>query len=79
MLVSLHGLFNQCRLKTFTRSEGRIRLSEDDGPSASEFLDDDFDEDNEVLRHDGRAIGLESTNDVREGPTTHAPPGASGG
>jgi hypothetical protein len=34
-------------LKTFTRTEGTIRLSEDDGPPASEFLGDDFDEDNE--------------------------------
>ncbi|KIM41857.1 hypothetical protein M413DRAFT_139366 [Hebeloma cylindrosporum] len=37
------------RLKTFTRAEGTIRLSEDDGPPASEFLGDDFDEDNEHL------------------------------
>ncbi|PPQ75784.1 hypothetical protein CVT26_001493 [Gymnopilus dilepis] len=39
------------RLKTFNRSEGRIRLSEDDGPPANEFLADDFDDDNEHL-HD---------------------------
>jgi hypothetical protein len=33
-------------LKTFsTRGEGRIRLSEDDGPSAAEFLEDDYDHD----------------------------------
>jgi len=38
------------QLKTFNRSEGRIRLSEDDGPPANEFLVDDFDEDNEHLR-----------------------------
>ncbi|KAF8900416.1 hypothetical protein CPB84DRAFT_1708934 [Gymnopilus junonius] len=38
------------QLKTFNRSEGRIRLSEDDGPPANEFLADDFDEDNEHLR-----------------------------
>ena len=37
------------RLKTFTRTEGTIRLSEDDGPPAREFLGDDFDEDNEHL------------------------------
>ena len=37
------------RLKTFTRSEGQIRLSEDDGPPANEFLTDDYDEDNEHL------------------------------
>ena len=37
------------RLKTWTRREGRIRLSEDDGPPAREFLEDDYDEDNEEL------------------------------
>lgn len=37
------------RLKILTRSEGRIRLSEDDGPSATEFLGDDYDEDNESM------------------------------
>ena len=39
------------RLKILTRTEGTIRLSEDDGPPANEFLGDDFDEDNEHL-HD---------------------------
>ncbi|EAU87795.1 hypothetical protein CC1G_09414 [Coprinopsis cinerea okayama7 len=34
------------RLKTFRRPEGQIRLSEDDGPSATLFLGDDFDDDN---------------------------------
>lgn len=29
------------RMKTWTRHEGRIRLSEDDGPAATEFLGDD--------------------------------------
>ncbi|KAF8229461.1 hypothetical protein L208DRAFT_1402241 [Tricholoma matsutake] len=37
------------QLKILTRSEGRIRLSEDDGPSATEFLGDDYDEDNESM------------------------------
>ncbi|KAJ3528401.1 hypothetical protein NMY22_g9428 [Coprinellus aureogranulatus] len=36
-------------LKTISGSEGRIRLSEDDGPSAAEFLEDDYDEDNPHL------------------------------
>ncbi|KAJ8474134.1 hypothetical protein ONZ45_g16055 [Pleurotus djamor] len=36
-------------LKTWSRSEGNIRLSEDDGPSSQEFLDDDDDEDARVL------------------------------
>lgn len=34
------------KLNTISGSEGRIRLSEDDGPSAAEFLEDDFDDDN---------------------------------
>ena len=29
------------RLQTWTTQEGRIRLSEDDGPAATEFLADD--------------------------------------
>ncbi|KAF8970686.1 hypothetical protein BDZ97DRAFT_1790506 [Flammula alnicola] len=37
------------RLRTFRRSEGAIRLSQDDGPPANEFLEDDYDEDNEHL------------------------------
>jgi hypothetical protein len=37
------------RLKTWTRTEGQIRLSEDDGPPVREFLEDDYDEDNEEL------------------------------
>lgn len=37
------------QLMTLTRSEGRIRLSEDNGPPANEFLADDYDEDNEHL------------------------------
>ncbi|EGN94833.1 hypothetical protein SERLA73DRAFT_187901 [Serpula lacrymans var. lacrymans S7.3] len=33
------------QLKTWSRQEGAIRLSQDDGPSAAEFLEDDYDED----------------------------------
>ncbi|KAH9920826.1 uncharacterized protein BXZ73DRAFT_91859 [Epithele typhae] len=33
----------------FNHDTGRIRLSVDDGPSAREFLDDDYDDDNERL------------------------------
>jgi len=40
------------RLKTFTQREGDIRLSEDDGPPAREFLEDDDDDDNEGLSGD---------------------------
>ncbi|KII90066.1 hypothetical protein PLICRDRAFT_53172 [Plicaturopsis crispa FD-325 SS-3] len=34
------------QLKNWTQPEGRVRLSEDDGPPAQEFLEDDYDEDN---------------------------------
>ena len=39
-------------MTTWTGQEGRIRLSTDDGPSSREFLDDDYDEDNERLGDD---------------------------
>ncbi|KAM5532518.1 hypothetical protein V8D89_013805 [Ganoderma adspersum] len=35
------------QLQTWNQGEGRIRLSTDDGPAAHEFLDDDYDDDNE--------------------------------
>ncbi|KAL6302573.1 hypothetical protein BKA93DRAFT_818391 [Sparassis latifolia] len=40
------------RLNTWSRREGNIRLSIDDGPSSREFLDDDYDEDRESLNDD---------------------------
>lgn len=40
------------RLKTWTRQEGNIRLSVDDGPPANEFLADDFDEDHGDIEDD---------------------------
>ena len=41
------------RLTTWREGgDGRIRLSTDDGPSAREFLDDDYDEDNARLGDD---------------------------
>ncbi|KAJ7092469.1 hypothetical protein B0H15DRAFT_834045 [Mycena belliarum] len=44
------------QLKTITHpNEGAIRLSEDDGPPAREFLEDDYDEDNEGLNMDDHA------------------------
>jgi hypothetical protein len=39
-------------LKTWTRQEGTVRLSIDDGPPAAEFLEDDYDEDNTDLEDD---------------------------
>lgn len=40
------------RLKSWTRNEGAIRLSEDEGPPATEFLGDDYDEDNGSIDDD---------------------------
>ncbi|KAJ7858696.1 hypothetical protein B0H14DRAFT_2748537 [Mycena olivaceomarginata] len=42
------------QLKTISnsRAEGAIRLSEDDGPPAREFLEDDYDDDNEGVNVD---------------------------
>ncbi|KAK0237296.1 hypothetical protein EDD85DRAFT_770616, partial [Armillaria nabsnona] len=37
------------QLKTWRQTEGQIRLSTDDGPAATEFLEDDYDDDNEDL------------------------------
>ncbi|KAJ3526860.1 hypothetical protein NM688_g8208 [Phlebia brevispora] len=37
------------QLQTWTGREGAIRLSVDDGPPARAFLDDDYDEDNEIV------------------------------
>lgn len=39
-------------MQTWSNDEGRIRLSEDDGPPAREFLEDDYDDDNEGLADD---------------------------
>jgi len=53
------------RLKTWTRPEGRIRLSEDEGPPAREFLEDDYepeedddDEDDEPLAQRAERVRL---------------------
>lgn len=53
------------RLKTFTTTGGRIRLSEDDGPPSREFLEDDFDEDNEPLGNDPDSYGEPLAEHVR--------------
>jgi hypothetical protein len=37
------------RLKTFSEPEGRIRLSEDDGPPTHTFIEDDDEDDDEDL------------------------------
>ena len=60
------------RLKSWTgRREGAIRLSLDDGPAAHEFLQDDYDEDNEDIADDEplamRAQQLKSIGGQNEG------------
>ncbi|KAK1227962.1 hypothetical protein PQX77_009009 [Marasmius sp. AFHP31] len=49
------------RLKTLRRPEGRIRLSEDNGPPAHAFIHDDPDED-------------EVEDDIDDEPLTERPP-----
>ena len=56
----LHGAVF-CRLKTWTRQEGAVRLSEDDGPPAHSFLGEDDDEEDEEGESDGDSIGQENT------------------
>lgn len=46
------------------RPEGRIRLSEDDGPPAREFLEDDYDEDNQGLDSTDGGISAEHVNEA---------------
>lgn len=41
------------RLKTWTRQEGAVRLSEDDGPPAHLFLEDDEEQDEEIGGDEG--------------------------
>ena len=49
-MLSFHQETPPHRLTTWNHDrEGRIRLSTDEGPSAREFLDDDYDDDNERL------------------------------
>ena len=49
------------RLKTWTRQEGAVRLSEDDGPPAHSFLEEDDDEqEEEDGESGGDSIGREN-------------------
>ncbi|CCM00714.1 uncharacterized protein FIBRA_02754 [Fibroporia radiculosa] len=55
------------QLNTWTRKEGAVRLSEDDGPPAHEFLDDDYDDDRERIPDDeplAAAIERTRSNDA---------------
>ncbi|KAG2130353.1 hypothetical protein DEU56DRAFT_815548 [Suillus clintonianus] len=52
------------QLQTWTRTEGQIRLSEDDGPSATEFLVDGDDEDLGII-DDGVVLGQRDEERLR--------------
>lgn len=52
------------RLKTLARPEGHIRLSEDDGPPAREFLEDDYDEDHQGLDLTDGGISAEHVHEA---------------
>ena len=47
------------RLKTWRRREGNIRLSEDDGPPAHTFLEDEYDDDNDGINIGGEDLRLD--------------------
>ncbi|KAG1816683.1 uncharacterized protein BJ212DRAFT_167206 [Suillus subaureus] len=57
------------QLQTWTRTEGQIRLSEDDGPSATEFLTDADDEDVGII-DDGMILGQDEERLRNEGSVT---------
>jgi hypothetical protein len=62
--LTWHGF---SRLKTWTRQEGAVRLSEDDGPPAHTFLGEDDDE----LEEEDSESG--SDDDIRQERTTRVP------
>ncbi|KAN0136628.1 hypothetical protein V8E53_005675 [Lactarius tabidus] len=55
------------QLKTWTRQEGAVRLSEDDGPPAHTFLEED---DDELEEEDSESGG---DDDIRQEGTRRAP------
>ncbi|KAG2143991.1 hypothetical protein BD769DRAFT_1420902 [Suillus cothurnatus] len=55
------------QLQTWTRTEGQIRLSEDDGPSATEFLTDADDEDDIGIADDGIILSQDEERLGNEG------------
>ncbi|KAJ3742843.1 hypothetical protein DFH05DRAFT_1400430, partial [Lentinula detonsa] len=61
------------QLKTITRYEGQIRLSQDDGPPAHEFLEDDESTD-DALELNAGDVGtlseLQSTPPTKPAPVT---------
>ncbi|KAI0062973.1 hypothetical protein BV25DRAFT_1915710 [Artomyces pyxidatus] len=69
------------QLKTWGRREGDIRLSEDDGPPAHSFLEDEFDDDNDgledaplALRAELLGLGSTSPSDRNSESPSKPPP-----
>ncbi|KZT03279.1 uncharacterized protein LAESUDRAFT_716290 [Laetiporus sulphureus 93-53] len=63
------------QLSTWTQKEGRIRLSEDDGPPSREFLEDEYDEDNARIPDDEPlAVTAHRLNSVNVIPVTEHTP-----
>ncbi|KIJ64386.1 hypothetical protein HYDPIDRAFT_112394 [Hydnomerulius pinastri MD-312] len=62
------------QLKTWTAQEGRIRLSEDDGPPATEFLVDADDEVPGRIHQDDRSIQGADRMGIPGKPSVSPPP-----
>ncbi|KAI0252282.1 hypothetical protein BJV78DRAFT_1281840 [Lactifluus subvellereus] len=58
------------QLKTWTRQEGAVRLSEDDGPPSHSFLGDDYD----VPEGDEEGYDDDGAGGNRRENTNHVPP-----
>ena len=52
-------------MKTFSEPEGRIRLSEDDGPPAHTFIEDDVVEDNDATLNVPQPLDRTTTGATR--------------
>ncbi|OCB86075.1 hypothetical protein A7U60_g6973 [Sanghuangporus baumii] len=63
------------QLKTWTGDEGRIRLSEDDGPPARSFVDNNDEEDEEDA--EPLAVRVERLRSQRAGQEPTTPPATS--
>ncbi|EJD04891.1 uncharacterized protein FOMMEDRAFT_139560 [Fomitiporia mediterranea MF3/22] len=60
------------QLKTWTSTEGRIRLSEDDGPPARSFVEDDADDDADDA--EPLAMRVERLRNARKSTDANDPP-----
>jgi hypothetical protein len=72
LISSTHNSFLACdfRLKTWTRQEGAVRLSEDDGPPSHLFLGDDYD----VPEEGEERYNDDSAANIPQGDTSSVPP-----